>query len=79
MHDLNGWTPVACEQSDLIRDSLRPVSSLTDLTGQYGPPIVYTEWATDDERPVLRDYRWPNSEWECKHYVPTPTTEGDLS
>jgi hypothetical protein len=69
MHDLRGWAPVTCVASDAIRSNKRPVSSLTDLSGTYGTPVVYTEWA-DADRPVLRDYRWPDSERDCAHYVP---------
>lgn len=70
MHDLSGWTPIACHASDKFRVGARPCSSLTDLSGTYGEPIVYTEWADDNEMPVLRDYRWPDSERICEHYVP---------
>lgn len=72
MHDLDGWVPISCPQSDEIRTTAHPVSSLTDLSGDYGTPVVYTEWgAPDSDAPVLRDYRWPDArERNCEHYVP---------
>lgn len=70
MYDLSGWTPVDCQRSDEVRSGTHPVSSLTDLSGQFGEPIVYTEWADEFERPALRDYRWPESPRPCEHYVP---------
>lgn len=70
MHDLSGWIPVTCVESDELRQGKRPRSSLTDLSGTYGTPVVYTEWSEADvDRPILRDYRWPDSERECAHYV----------
>lgn len=71
MNDLSGWMEIACVESDAIREGKRPVSSLTDPSGTYGTPVVYTEWAgRDDERPLLRDYLWPDSDRDCTHYVP---------
>lgn len=73
MHDLDGWEETDCYTSNGIRPGLKPVSSLTDLDGEFGRPIVYTEWANpdDEDTPVLRDYRWPGGYSKCKHYVPT--------
>lgn len=69
MDDLDGWTAVACHASDDIRAVARSItSSLTDLHGQYGLPIIYTEWAFSDGIPVLRDYRYPDSDKPCAHY-----------
>jgi hypothetical protein len=71
MHDLDGWTPITCVESDVIRDSMAPRSSLTDPDGNYGEGVVYTEWADPiSERPVLRDYRWTEPGRDCQHYVP---------
>ncbi len=71
MHDLNGWTPITCVQSDEIRSGKRPRSSLTDPNGNYGTPVVYTEWAdSTSEAPVLRDYRWTDPSRDCQHYIP---------
>lgn len=66
MHDLSGWEPITCAESDTLRPDLAPLSSLTDPTGDYGAPVIYTEWGTDDG-PVLRDYRWPGAETVCAH------------
>ena len=70
MHDLNGWVAIPCAQSDEVRTNKRPRSSLADPSGNYGMPVVYTEWAgPDDEQPVLRDYRWFDDR-DCTHYIP---------
>lgn len=43
------------EQYDLV-----PISSCTDLGGEYGDPSIFTEWGDrTTEEPVLRDQRWP--------------------
>lgn len=73
MHDLSGWTATTCLVADLIRGAgdVTPVSSLTDMDGTYGTPIVYTEWGMRSSgTPVLREYRWPASDRTCEHYVP---------
>lgn len=72
LHDLSEWTPITCAESDDLRSGSSPVSSLTDLYGTYGTPIVYTEWADTSGQPILRDYRWPGTERHCGHYTPTP-------
>jgi len=72
MTDRTGWTQVSCPASDRIRDEhLDKVvsSSLTDLDGEYGDPVVYTEWSVGDV-PLLRDYRWVATERECEHWIP---------
>lgn len=70
MWDLSGWHRVGCHDSDDIRPSLVPVSSLTDPDDFYGSGgVVFTEWAvTIKGQPTLRDYRWPNSGRECEHW-----------
>lgn len=69
MDDLAGWRQVDCHASDDIRAVARSVtSSLTDLHGEFGPPIVYTEWALTGGEPILRDYRYPDSNKPCAHY-----------
>lgn len=86
MYDLTGWQPVTCLQRDAIifeRDGgvdLHVFSSLTDLYGNYGTPVVYTELGLGDE-PILRDYRYPPSDGSnsgpdarpCEHYIPSIT------
>lgn len=68
-----GWKRISCEERNehyaLAGSALEPVSSLTDLDGEFGTPVVFTEWARrDQDEPLLRDYRWPDSERECEHY-----------
>lgn len=68
MYDLTGWVKVECAASDDIRAVARVNSSLTDLDGQYGEPVVYTEWALSNGIPILRDYRYPKSDRTCEHF-----------
>ena len=74
MHDYSGWQEVACDVADSTRGAQHviPGSTLTDLDGHYGKPVMFTEWWNDDERPILRDYYWhPHSDaGKCVHYVP---------
>lgn len=73
MWDMNGWRKVDCETSEavLIAHPDRSVgSSLTDLSGEFGEPIVFTEWDSDGS-PILRNYRWPQTAGRvCEHWVP---------
>lgn len=74
MHILAGWTEVDCKEADGIRGAqpVTPGSSLTDMDGEFGEPVIYTEWWDEQEHPVLRDYLWhPHREdrW-CTHFVP---------
>lgn len=73
MDDLSGWGEVNCAQRETFfrqyGDRLKPYSALTDPDGQYGTPVVYTEWgAKEGEKPWLRDYRWIDG--PCRHYMP---------
>lgn len=69
MLDLSGWHKVGCRNSDDLRArSLSVSSSLTDPDGQFGTPVVYTEWALAGGTPILRDYRYPGSDIPCAHY-----------
>ena len=73
MYDLTGWRKVECKDSDDLRAAMKPTvsSSLTDLSCQFTTDgLVYTEWCDSDGRPVLRDYRWTNSDRPCEHYEP---------
>ena len=68
MWDLDGWAEVSCHERDGMHDDmLRPLSSLTDPEGQFGTPIIFTEWGFNDDHPVIRDYRVPGE--RCTHYV----------
>lgn len=72
MHDMTGWREVSCYEADVIRRSdLSPASSCTDPDGNYGSPVVFTEWwwVGRNEIPVLRDYRRPDD--ACMHYIAT--------
>lgn len=71
MRDLSGWREIPCAESDEIRSNKHPRSSLTDLDGQFGLPIIYTEWEDGAEVPVLREYLWPKDPARpCQHWVP---------
>ena len=68
MWDLDGWAEVSCHERDGMQDDmLRPISSLTDPEGEFGSPIIFTEWGFNDDHPVIRDYRVPGE--GCTHYV----------
>lgn len=83
MWNLSGWRQADCVERDGIimpdgvRDeSFRCFSSLTDMDGEYGEPIIYTEWGLHDpDRAIIRDYRWPKSERTCEHWVPKSGSE----
>lgn len=83
MMDRTGYVQVPCHVADGIRSgSLLTVgSSLTDMCGEFGEALVYTEWGIEvgeqrEYRPVMREYRWPQSDRTCEHWVvvtePTP-------
>lgn len=83
--DNTNWQSIPCHIADILRHSefVVPYSSLTDLSGKYGHPTVYTFWVTKTaETPVLKEWRWPSAvDGEpdlrpCEHYV--PTTSGYL-
>ena len=73
MWDMTGWHEMTCEQSETVLEvhrglsSFQVESSLSDLGGTYGEPIVFTEWWYDD-KPLMRDYRWPHKGRPCEHY-----------
>lgn len=72
MRDMRGWVKVTCEESDRCREDrdLKVFSSLTDMEGTYGEPVIYTEWGDrETDRPVVRDYRWLKSDRDCEHYL----------
>lgn len=78
MRDMRGWQKISCTERDehyqIAEQALEPVSSLTDPDGQFGTPIVFTEWARrDSDESLLRDYRWPAEGVSagariCEHY-----------
>jgi hypothetical protein len=82
MRTMTGWTRIPCmerdEHYDIAGEHLKPLSSLTDLDGEFGSPVVFTEWGRDDQdEPLLRDYRYPKqsdpgSDYRpCEHYFYT--------
>jgi len=79
-----GWTRISCEERNdhyaLAGESLKPISSLTDLEGSFGTAIVFTEWGRDDQdEPLLRDYRWPNDDRSCEHWFYTGGVNANVS
>lgn len=73
------WVPITCEERERLVHAEVPrltvLSSITDPSGEYGSPRIFTEWGLEDETPVLRDERWPGREWPsgpderpCEHY-----------
>ena len=76
------WTPITCQQREALVDQhgryyngfstesgIGPLASRTDLDGEFGAPSVFTEWGwAATEQPLLRDYRWPDSDRACEHY-----------
>jgi len=84
MWDMKSWVGVSCFQSAVIRrqgSGLSVASSLTDHDGEYGQPVIFTEWWWGD-MPVLRDYRYPGQHGEpdykpCKHYLATSPKAAD--
>lgn len=80
---MTDWTPISCAAADAIRYSevTRPLSSKTDLTGEFGDPEVSTTWGIHIEGrgdvPVMRESRWPSPvEGEpdvkpCEHWAAT--------
>jgi hypothetical protein len=63
------WVTITCqEREELVcrngerYDGFKVAAGFTDSDGQYGQPLIYTEWydaLSGSERPVLRDYRFP--------------------
>lgn len=71
IHDMSGWEQVLCVEADKIKSDrgyahdgsgdLTVYSSCTDLDGEFGDPLVFTEWGVsgNEDQPVLREYRHP--------------------
>lgn len=76
MFDLDGFVRVGCMTADLLRAhmSLRVASSLTDISGVYGEPTIFTEWETKESECVaMKEYRWTHDpSRDCEHWVPAP-------
>lgn len=76
MYDRRGWTRISCEERnehyEIAGDDLRPISSLTDYAGEFGEPVVFTEWGRNDsDEPLLRDFLYPGPESDvkpCEHW-----------
>jgi len=76
MMDRTGYVRVPCYAADAIRGGslLKVGSSLTDMCGEFGEALVYTEWGIEigeghEYRAVMREYRWPKSDRACEHWV----------
>lgn len=76
--EADGFTRVDCVVADIIRNSpeLRVASSLTDLGGRYGEPVVFTEWGLEAGGRwivAMREIRRPDDPTRiCQHWVPAP-------
>lgn len=77
--EAQGFVRVSCMTADVIRaaEIVKPTSSLTDLTGEFGEPQIFTEWSierTDGSfSVVLRENRWPRDpDRDCEHWTPAP-------
>lgn len=74
MYDMTGWQKVDCSASEavLAAHPNRSVgSSLTDMGGEFGYPVIFTEWWNADDEPVARNYLWlQNPTRVCEHYIP---------
>lgn len=71
MYDLTGWRKVGCKDSDDLRAVLEPYSSMTDISCEFtSDGLMFTEWWSSEPGalPMLRDYRWTNSDRPCEHY-----------
>ena len=79
MWERQGWSRISCEERNEHyalaerTGGLSPVSSLTDPDGNYGSPVIFTEWGRkDSDEPLLRDYRYPvvgaPDSRPCVHY-----------
>lgn len=76
------WQKIACEQREALVDKfgrsyngfsdesgIRVIAGRSDLGGEFGEPSVFSEWGyVATGQPVLRDYRWPESDRPCEHY-----------
>jgi len=74
-----GFVQVGCMIADLLRsdERVKPQSSLTDFDGDFGEPIIFTEWGIErndgSTLVVLREARWPRDpDRDCEHWVPAP-------
>lgn len=75
MYNLDGWAQITCQASEVVMGGVEMMSvysTATDPDGVYGPPLIYTEWGMKNgDEPILRHYRWPDSDRECEHWVNT--------
>lgn len=74
MFEMSGWVEVTCLAADVIRrHGMSVASSLTDPRGNFGPPLIFTEWWWAGT-PVLRDYQYPTpAAVRCAHFVASTT------
>lgn len=75
------WVEITCKEREQLVDRIGRsfngfdpatgvgvLSSRTDMTGEFGPPEIFTEWGYDESRPLLRDHLWPGNYAHCEHY-----------
>lgn len=89
------WRKITCAERDeaMARYDLVPISSLTDIDGEFGTPSIFTEWGDrTTEEPCLRDQRWPprytsqemadyatrEDDRPCEHYLNEIDLTADL-
>ncbi len=70
------WRTITCAERDAIMDSNNGQIRIgTHLVERFGAPHIHTEWVDLDDRPVLRDDRWPQRDGNspdarpCVHQV----------
>ena len=74
------WKQITCQEREALIDRVGrfyngpadpygPTNSLTDMSGEFGEPKVFTEWGhRETGEPLLRDCRWPESDRPCEHH-----------
>lgn len=78
---MSEWRKITCEEREALIDSVgRSCNGPADPYGVFASYTdvereIYTEWGNrNTEVPLLRDWRWPNSDRPCEHraYVASP-------
>jgi hypothetical protein len=88
------WQRISCEEYEehlsIMGEAKRVYSSLTDLGGEFGQPVVETVWcrAETPDEPILKGVRHPGypvgdaivpDRAPCEHYFIAPTVHADRS
>lgn len=69
------WREATCAESDAVHadQDLMVWSYLTDTEGEFGDPIIFTQWGSRDEtRPAVANVRFPGSQKRCVHRIFVP-------